>query len=131
MEKYVCNLKHSTKLKELGVKQESYWFWVIFDNGDTYLRVRWEAEQYKRQHGDDVKIYAAPCVGELGEMLPVFIQEKGKIPIYLNQMKDSKEFYLDFQYPDKEYAVAVKADTEANARAAMLESLIENKLMEV
>ena len=110
MEKYVCNLEHSIKLKELGVKQESCFYWITDLRNEAVLA---------RYSNSKTKV-SAFLVGELGEMLPDFdiITEKFGEYWYCEYKKNE---ILNYR---------IAEDTEANARASMLEYLIENKLME-
>jgi hypothetical protein len=62
IEEQVTSLEVSKKLKELGVKQESLWYWWkaghIFVEERRYAGRQWE------------KLASAFTVAELGEMLP-------------------------------------------------------------
>jgi hypothetical protein len=62
LEKQICSLELAKKLKELGVKQDSLFWWV---NG----RGRMELHD-KHTDSDSVSAFT---VAELGEMLPVKI----------------------------------------------------------
>ena len=78
LEKQAVNLELSKKLKELGVKQESLWWWVNWNNGE-YLGKQhphgplgWQLEKNKH---DDCECVSALTVAELGEMLRVLQQK--------------------------------------------------------
>lgn len=120
----VCSLELSKRLKELGVKQESYFYWIYTDGvlpdgtrdkivvGNTLGDSHWEL-------GGEKDTYSAFTVAELGE-----------------SMKDTSMECIWF--PDKNQwgcfgtldgVDTFYADTEADARGFRLEYLITNKLM--
>lgn len=120
LENQVCSLELAKKLKELGVKQESYLVWqvppkVYADIDFTMLkRANDQPYYYEREH---YKTYSAFTVAELGERLRPLL-------------KDGQEYdkSTDFQ---GEFEHSVWNDTEADARAKMLIYLIENNLITV
>lgn len=110
IEQQVCSLKSAKKLKELGVKQGSL-FWFNLNNKIVIV--------FKGQ--DTRKFYSAFTVAELGEMLP-----KGCFSL----KTESEEFPYRCEYKQiNGYTSASGADTEAEARAKMLIYLLENKLI--
>ena len=124
LEKQVTSLELSKRLKELGVKQDSYWKWENYSkNAYGYVK-EWqltdssclddEINVIGLRDPKDYEIYAAFTVAELGEMLPG--------GYHSSRMDDV--WYCEDVY-------VTKAETEANARAKMLIWLIENKLVEV
>ncbi len=144
LEQQVCSLELAKKLKELGVKQESLWWW-IFDNTHTSsLRIsdrdeshhrwavkwRWQDNELFERLPDKDKA-SAFTVAELGEMLPPCVQwnEKDRTHnhgMFFGDLKDSKhESGWHIQYIG---CFGMIADTEADARAKMLIHLIENNL---
>lgn len=110
IEKHVCSLKYAKQLKELGMKQESLWYWFT----DSYF----EAATIKRH--DEIPyplskkrqaVYSAYTVAELGEMLPI----------------GYRSYYFDghpsggiWMCNDNEILGEADAKTEADARAKML-----------
>jgi hypothetical protein len=82
LEKQVCSLELARKLKELGVKQESLFYWVGEEKDNLFL-----SQQTKFIYGSapDLSeaeypfVYSAFTVVELGEMLPEKIVEVTKI----------------------------------------------------
>lgn len=120
----VCSLELAKIIKELGVKQESNFFWVEFRNasaslGDNMNIVQSQIcridqlldyEDYK--HIKDLKYYSAFTSAELGEILP-----KERFPIW--------------DYREKCWVVldGSKWKTEADSRAKMLIYLLEKKLI--
>lgn len=105
----LCSLELSKRLKELGVKQESYFCW-------------WQA--------DNLENYSAFTASELGEILPkgtvltngnkTFWEICINIPIAENRLHFNK-FVSD----------KIKTVNEADARATMIIYLLENNLMEL
>lgn len=113
LEKQVCSLELAKRLKELGVKQESLWFWRFLKGSNP----EWDLA-YSGNVRAVEKTYSAFTVAELGEMLPEDcktrrpVDEKGK---WLVDSLGTDRFF--------------RADTEADARAAMLIYLLEQKLI--
>jgi hypothetical protein len=130
LEDQVCSLDLAKRLKELGVKQESFAFWRDLEGHQMLLYC-------PDCSGKISSDYAAFTVAELGEMLPLRIDARSK--------KDGRKhvaYYLDYQaggfllrysyhLDTRQVLAGVSADTEADARAKMLIYLIENKLITV
>ena len=117
LEEQVANLELSQKLKKLGVKQESLWWWGKRKYHDTLDKCEilpsWQVKK-----PNIFPLCSAFTVAELGEILPKWIYT----------------IRLDYEPYDKCWCVLGKngmieitANTEANARAKMLIWLIENK----
>lgn len=109
LEQQCVSLELAKRLKELGVKQESYFYWED-DLDGGYLLVG------DKVNGD----YAAFTVAELGEMLP---------KLMISQYWNNGFWYC---YPDDTEGVEQmqnKSDTEADARAKCLIYLLENNLI--
>lgn len=110
-EDQVCDLKYARKLKELRVKQESIWYWIVdektgevdLSNGKPIVK--------------GLKFYSAFTCSELGEMLP-----RG----YASH-KLGDEWYCLKREKDRD----TRDETEANARAKMLIYLLENGLIKI
>lgn len=120
----VSNLELSKRLKELGVKQESLWYW----NQDTAYR---KPHISPKPEGDWAEYnitkhnyVSAFTVAELGEMLPKEIIREGELPIwlYLGYLDNKWEvtYCVDVGGQQLSQYVYIKEDTEANARAKML-----------
>jgi hypothetical protein len=112
IEEQVTSLELSKKLKELGVKEESLWYWWkaghIFVEEERYAGKQWE------------KLASAFTVAELGEMLP-----KG-----FNQYEDTFYKTRTWKFRTSARGLNIEGNTEADARAKMLIYLLENRLME-
>lgn len=128
LEDQVCSLEYARKLKELGVKQESLWYWCSDTGEMTFSK---NCEPYKKAKcGQHLSRFT---VAELGEMLPEYI-------VYKTEFKAGKrkeiKARLEYQknclsYQDNTEIVVqfFDATTEANARAKMLIYLLENGLI--
>ena len=121
LESQVCSLELAQKLKELGVEQDSLWFWGNYESRMYQKDNGWRitdtlyAGDYEAWIGEH---YSAFTVAELGEMLlNAFIKIKDK------EIIDPRGRYN--RLVKKMYSF----EEEANARAKMLIYLLENKLI--
>lgn len=123
IEQQVCSLELAKKLKELGVKQDSHFWWVntaslkqeweIMNTIDVDFSSRETRGISWREVGNPVSAFT---VAELGDKIP------GK---YFNFIeKDDENRY---RWNIGEYILF--SDNEADARARMLIYLLENKLI--
>jgi hypothetical protein len=135
-EKQVCSLEHSKRFKELGVKQESLWWWhrqkcvKLHQNCDcpkyhlTTKNLLFHSCFATINYDTD---FSAFTCAELGKLLPRQIElthpndNYWKI-VYREPLQIEEGKVRSNTYP-------VEADTEANARAKMLIYLLENKLI--
>lgn len=119
LEQQVVSLELAKKLKELGVKQESEFYWTEFF-GDRY-----EIKHKDFASGGQTGNCSAFTVAELGEMLP-----DGYVAV-----KQPDGWYHGDYAHDLEDGIFVNthlgsnADTEADARAKMRIYLLENNLI--
>jgi len=122
LEQQVVSLDLAKRLKELGVKQESEFYWNRFLNSTEYQEQHGEPEESWRvvrpfnmdALGD--AFYSALTVAELGEMLPAQTRSIKVAP---------GDFYCNSQihaWPGQH------GETEADSRARMLVFLLENDL---
>ena len=124
LEDQVCSLESAKRLKELGCKQESLWYWQHpwedycgnppVDLGfqvDKFILVDYYHMSFR------VEPFSAFTCAELGEMLPT--------QYYSTQMHKKSSWSCSPLFPDKGYVI--EADTEAEARAKMLVYLRENQ----
>jgi hypothetical protein len=118
LEQQVCGLDLAERLKELGVKQESYFAWCDSDVHGEYQIVDFGASDGERR-------IAAFSAAELGEMLP---QNRVRSVFYVGM------WFVELFPPNSPLAPAEQrmvADFEANARAKMLIYLLENRPREL
>lgn len=109
LEKQVCSFELAKRLKELRVKQESFYLW---DGVDRDLH-RSDDDQWLID-----RCYSAFTVAELGEMLPKNCRTRRSI--------DHKDDWLVDSLSTDHMA---HSPTEADARANMLIYLLENGLI--
>lgn len=156
LENQVCSLELAKKLKELGVKQESLFYWMVNHQvskddiaygsyDDWYLEYIDEVpssilsgENKERQN----ETYCAFTVAELGEMLPNYIS---RYPdgFYYWQFKANEEndcegkwqCYYKPAYGNLKQQIEslceTYSNTEANARAKCLIYLIEQGIIKL
>jgi hypothetical protein len=123
IKKQVCSLKLAKQLKELGVKQESLFYWSLdFFTHISGKKVKEESLMYKpiRQWPKDyIKKFLIPAFtcAELGEMLPEDARTEKK---WKDKCYQFRGFWGGHEFWSK---------TEANARAKMLIYLLKNKLI--
>jgi len=128
LENQVVSLELAKKMKDLGFKQDSLWWWVI-NQDSAFTDWGLESQRYIKYYKKDNKeYYSAFTVAELGEMLPV------------QTIIDKQNSYFDF-YKEKQgwFCVAnsknykgimVKiAENLADAMAKMLIWLKENSYL--
>ena len=122
LEKQVTSLKLSRKLKSLGVKQESLWYWEQdvddSDGGDFELCDKKVYDRWNNKFEQSIiEFYSAFTVAELGERLPCGLYTSYRIEVGWSFICKPR-----FSNPDIKEQIST---TEANARAKMLIHLIE------
>tara|TARA_R110000850_G_scaffold32138_6_gene88152 strand:+ start:1156 stop:1497 length:342 start_codon:yes stop_codon:yes gene_type:complete len=113
MNKYTTSLELSKKLKELGVKQESEFYWVYIDEKDE-----WVLMDNSDTHYEKVSAYIS---SELGEMLPLGIKTSRQRANNPNSYECCQEDFNGF--------LIKGGDTESEAKGRMLIYLLENNLI--
>jgi hypothetical protein len=130
LEKQVCSLELAERLKELGMKQESLFWWVemiyakIDERGHTEnTKPLWDIVNSEVAAWNDRRPrISAFTVAELGELIPPTLHLNG--PYGWVSWKEGAEWKCRAHY----YASADQiAATEADARAKMLIYLLEKK----
>ena len=128
MENHVTNLALSKKLKELGVKQESEFYWLLnpTPSKDFWLGDKDMFEERKPYLQD---FYPAFLASELGEILPEKIPKKSGQGYDILQIwaKFNIEYHTTFEPPN--VRIMNNGESEADIRAKMLIHLIESKLI--
>lgn len=115
LEQQVTSLELSKMLRELGVKQESLFYWVYVKNLKS-----WEIFSIHEEVSIDENDISAFTVAELGNVLSTTENN--------NQIRCTKaltQWCCDYE------TYRTFADTEADARAKMLIYLLENKLITI
>jgi hypothetical protein len=125
--KYVITLEQAKKLKELGVRQESEFYWKYLRSVDKN-KEKWRL--MAKTETDEFNWYilercSAFHVGELGEMLPLSLWHNNDWR-YLrqNKTKDNEKWECSYNT-----FFSCFGNTEAQARAEMLIYLLEHKLI--
>lgn len=133
LEDQICSLELSKKLKELGVKQESLFFWVTRDEKfnaglPTYPEIVYEKSLKHRIAYINCEIGGSAFTpSELLEILPAAIEINNE-NLGLAIIIDTIDYNLI--YGDTKN-IFIRDENLANACAKMLIYLIENKLFEV
>jgi hypothetical protein len=129
LEKQVCSRELAKRLEELGVKQESLFWW-----GESKLTYTGGLTSQAQLNGG----ISAFTVAELGEMLPDEINipsKNGKPRSHNHWLRFGRyrvsvnRFWCAYPGGNTRTNLEERADTEADARAKMLIYLLENKLI--
>jgi hypothetical protein len=136
LESQVCSLEFAKRLRELGVKQESLYYWI--KNKFTEEEYSWSIFAHKACQGEDCYVleewkqkpycYSAFTVAELGMILPVQVASHR----YINDIMpdDPIDEWTCLYTPPPTRAQIVKlGDTEADCRAKMLIHLKEQGIV--
>ena len=111
-DKKLLSLELAKKMKELGFKQKSLWWWIVVRKGEVELM---EYSQLTMLECNTLHAYNRICsaytVAELGEMLP-----KGYVTSKNILLLNTWNCWKLYSSPQN----IIEADTEANARAKML-----------
>jgi hypothetical protein len=125
----VCYSEVAKRLENLGVKQNSYFYYVDFPGHENKpLPI-----DLVKCYSENVKRYSAFNVAELGEILPVRLSGDNIKYWYAT----GKTYKDDPYYPEHEVSYGTEEETfyltrdnnESDARAKMLIHLIENNLV--
>lgn len=137
LEDQVVSLELAKQLKELGVKQESlFYWWKGVHKQDKFFLINPILDNRTPQSYQEgypkAQMTAAFTVAELGKMLPEWLSIDGTdVWISCSTADRDIEYTVRYGYIDKG-AFLIKAGsiayTEADARAKMLIYLLENNL---
>lgn len=122
LEDAVCSLELAKKLKDLGVKQESFFRHInisIYERVDKLKDRKWFIESAAYPSLSTEK-YSAFTVPELLEIFPIK-------NYHYKLIKEKDNEYLCSHYSREEYLI-FRDENSANACAKMLIHIIENKL---
>lgn len=138
LEQQVCELGYAEELRELGVKQVSYFYHHWYKKNRDYERIETYIKGEKPEEFDDgkwkLKVYSAYTASELLGLLPIGIENSNLTIFAVSCLKDKDiEKYWRVGYRDypHEYIHDFCDFNLANALAKMLIYLIEQKLMEL
>jgi len=126
----VCSLESAKRLYDLGIKQDSLFYWmhnkanVQPDEVQFYKNTASWKSRGKVESSGVIEYISAFTVAELGEMLPEMI-DKLQILTWKKTWRGSMTYFCEHR------DTVFSADTEAEARAKMLIYLLENKLVAV
>ena len=131
LEQQVASLDLCKRLKALGVKQESAFYWRI-RGGELLTDARLSDKAFLDENKAEVQgwfIYSAFTVAELGEILPDFYQcswKPSKNEWVCGKMEEGFVDLVSFRFNCSEIGIC---HTEADARAKMLIYLIEQGII--
>ncbi len=138
LEQQVCSLEIAKKLKDLGMKQESLFWWGSGIDGAEILKrdSDFNLGAYPLKYNGSWKgVFSAFTVAELGEMLPQTIKiKKVKYQLFVSVAMDKQWFVVyanENDYEDNAPFPFMMCHSEADARGKMMIYLLENKLIEV
>src|SRR5215813_5724748 len=105
LEDQVCSLELSKSLKELGVKQESYFYWNEIDdnNEEGAPFTRCELLNYGL-NSSYAWSFSAFTVSELGEILPIFSTGYNELSITKSHVTGWKVEYGSSRTSDCEFS---------------------------
>ena len=133
LEQQVCSFELAKRLKELGVKQESFFVW----SGHTEPATLWRHDAWAERDIYPLKkglYYAALTIAELGEMLPMSVghSDTGEEWLFCTKVGDGYSVgYGEIGDRGIDFMHMEEASTEADARAKMLIYLLENNLITI
>ena len=132
LEQQCVSLDLAKRLKELGVKQESLFWWSIHSTDARVVIHR------RSVSGSPERYYSAFTVAELGEMLPDKVKRDDQVYLYDFihwPMPDPMHKWKGYIWQVKEGCAIPKShvfgETEADTRAKLLIYLIENQLITI
>ena len=123
----VCRLELAKKLKKLGMKQESLFWWAEYNDGTSSL-IDYKAAN-KHCRSVLFNLYSAPTVAELGEMLPYYIKtSKAYIFLVIKKLPTGWEC----GYAEIDYTTHFRrtGETLADACGEILVYLWDNNLIQ-
>lgn len=124
--KQVASLEQAKKLKELGVKCDSYFRWscgISEPKQDCIIASEYSSKSVQRNQ------YPAYTVAELGEMLPKRWEEYWTESYNLGHGEWLCDLYKRVGDSHSEVELSKYGSTEAEARAAMLIHLLEQGIV--
>lgn len=126
LQQQVTSLELSKRLKELGVKQESLFYWAYADE-TTYLTIKDGHDKiysFDREDNDELnsfefypnaEFYSALTAAELGELLPPFVKQKNSgemVNLQMQKMDEDEYCVRIMSYTDQVYGVKCKTEAD-------------------
>lgn len=123
IEDQVVSFELSKKLKKLGIKQKSIYYWVDINDDDKPEPILFEREGLYSTNNSE-NCYSAFTVAELGEMLPATLEcyDNPYDPCEGIHIETGRERNGNWICNDGDYYA--KDKSEANARAKMMVYLL-------
>ena len=142
LENQVVSLELAKKLKELGVKQESLFWWVkeygysIMDGANTIDTEEWGVvyadnlnDTISKQKGEHI---SALTVAELGEMMNIELTDANEGESFTIKLSSAIDFWcVSFGNDDTDITPQFEDASMADALAKMLIYLISNNLITI
>lgn len=139
LSKQVCSLRLARKLRELGVKQESLFYWYRLAGFAAQPQMKGH-QTVSKEFGEAIAECSAYTVAELGEMLPWKSKKMGTVNnaelVFTKLQNSERKTLWNVAYWDEDkdlypgMVVRIENyDNEADARAQMLIYLLENNLL--
>lgn len=138
----VCSLESAKRLKELGVAQESLFWWEKWTSWNEEQKAGFESSLLIYGHGskkglpDGYEEISAFTVAELGEILPARVEKDGEYYILIAEKHAKWQLKyvtyrngIGFILDGYDSGSIQHTDTESNERAKMLIYLLENNLL--
>ncbi len=140
LEKQVVSLELAKKLKDLGVKQESLFYWnrpIFKENLSDMDELKYQSF-YEENNGKGWYHYSAYTVAELGEILPICFEIDEVYHHLVCEPCDKGIRRWDINYMHYDdignrcfNKISSREDTEADARAEILIYLLKNNLLKL
>jgi hypothetical protein len=128
LEQQVCSVELARKLKELGVKQKSHFWWSRSWIESFENQMDWKLCRFGETFNEITRC-SAFTAAELGEMLPHnHASQRKDIPGKKGEGV-RKEWIAYHLVVDETQMVYERGDTEANARATLLTHLLEKGMI--
>ena len=123
IEDQVCSLEHSQRLKELGIKQESLFYWLLFQDWNVHLNGKYTQDYYR----DCVSTFTS---SDFLDLLPHKVDTKENEPFNFFRFNMEKSFIVDLEKLNMTYIYIVNYicdSTEAGGENAWLRrALVKN-----
>lgn len=130
-EDQVCSLELAKRLKELGIKQDSFFYWWQRVDGCGSPRQPWKQREdyvllnHFSQHPFQ-EIFSAFTVAELGKILTSTASYEAMLFFLPNYIKQNDDWLFTYNNGCIQY---LQAKTEADARSKIIIHLFVNSMM--